>query len=114
MRHATDTPREGVPGVPQAIHTPGHTEGHCTFYLEKTRVLFSADALITANLLTGEPSSPKMPYRYSNADPRQAYMSLYRLGDLGYVTLLPGYGEPWKGEARDLVKVGRAEQERPR
>lgn len=61
-----------VPGFPKVIHTPGHTEGHCALHLEQTTALFSGDALITANLLTGEPSRPRVPYRYSNADFRQA------------------------------------------
>lgn len=94
-----------VPGLPRVIHTPGHTEGHCAFYLEDTGVLFSGDALITANLLNGEPSSPRIPYRYSNSDARRAHHSLCRLQDLGYVTLLPGHGEPWEGEARDAVRA---------
>lgn len=99
-----------VPGLPRVIHTPGHTEGHCALHLGKSGILFSGDALITANLLTGKPSHPRVPYRYSNADFRQAYASLDRLGDLGRVTLLPGHGEPWAGEARDAVRAAQAEK----
>lgn len=97
-----------VPGRPRVIHTPGHTEGHCALHLEQSSILFSGDALITANLLTGEPSRPRVPYRYSNADSRQAYISMHRLEDLGHVTLLSGHGEPWEGEARQAVGAARA------
>lgn len=31
----------------QAIHTPGHTKGHYSFWLEKERVLFAADVALT-------------------------------------------------------------------
>lgn len=94
----------GVPGLPQVIHTPGHTEGHCALYLEQSQTLFSGDALITANLLTGEPSCPRVPYRYSNADSWMAYISLHQLEELGELTLLPGHGDPWKGEVREAVR----------
>jgi glyoxylase-like metal-dependent hydrolase (beta-lactamase superfamily II) len=99
-----------VPGFPRVIHTPGHTEGHCALHLERTGTLFSGDALITANLMTGEPSAPRVPYRYSNVDFQQAYRSLGRLGDLGPVTLLPGHGEPWGGEAKEAVEAAWVER----
>lgn len=99
-----------IPGHPRIIHTPGHTEGHCALHLEQSGMLFSGDALMTANLLTGKPSHPRVPYRYSNADSSQAHASLDRLRDLGRVTLLPGHGEPWAGEARDAVIAARAAQ----
>ena len=36
-----------VPGHPVAIHTPGHTSGHCSLHLPDRGVLLAGDALMT-------------------------------------------------------------------
>ena len=42
-----------VPGGLRAVHTPGHTGGHCSLLAEDAGVLFAGDALTTADFLTG-------------------------------------------------------------
>lgn len=97
-----------VPGNPLVIHTPGHTEGHCAFYLPARRVLFTGDALLTINLLTGKHAAPRVPYRHSNVDAHQAHQSIEKLFGLGEALVLPGHGEPWKG---DMVTAVRGAQD---
>jgi glyoxylase-like metal-dependent hydrolase (beta-lactamase superfamily II) len=42
-----------VPGHLRAVHTPGHSGGHCALVLDERGVLFAGDALCTWNPLTG-------------------------------------------------------------
>ena len=80
-----------VPGRPRALHTPGHSIGHCAFLAGG--VLFAGDALCTFNPLTGRrgPQLMPSPFNRSNA---QALASLARLRGTGATTLLPGHGDP--------------------
>lgn len=93
-----------VPGNPLVFHAPGHTEGHCAFYLPAHHVLFTGNALLTINLLTGEHFAPRVPYKHSNVDAYQAHRSIERLGEIGEALILPGHGEPWKGEMATAVR----------
>src|SRR5690606_33743178 len=36
-----------VPGSPVPVWSPGHTDGHCGFFLPDVGALFSGDALVT-------------------------------------------------------------------
>ena len=67
-----------VPGRPRVIHVPGHTAGQCALLLESRRVLFSADALVTMDLLTGEPG-PAIAPDFVNDDSTQTLKSLTAL-----------------------------------
>lgn len=92
-----------IPGRPRIIHVPGHTPGDVVAHLPDRGVLFSGDALVTRDLYTGcdIPPQPTGPSLSVNHD--DAVRHLDRLGDLGPITLLPGHGRPWRGEARDAV-----------
>jgi len=47
----TDGQRLGLAGVAlDVLHTPGHTPGHCCFYLEDEGVLFSGDHLFAGSI----------------------------------------------------------------
>ena len=82
-----------VPGRPRAVHVPGHTPGMAALFLEWRRVLFTGDALVTRNPLTGRRGPQVMP-RALNRDSRQAIQSLARLEELPADVVLPGHGEP--------------------
>lgn len=100
-----------APGKLRAIHIPGHTEGHCMLYMENNSVIFTGDALVTLNLLTGEHVEPHVPYRYLNDNYVKAQRSIAAIADavteLGTVTMLPGHGRPWKGTVRQAIEAAR-------
>jgi glyoxylase-like metal-dependent hydrolase (beta-lactamase superfamily II) len=82
-----------VPGRPRVLHTPGHTAGHCAFLLEDRGVLFSGDALVTRDNVTGRTGA--QPIRW-NADEEEAAASYERLRETEARVVLPGHGEPWR------------------
>lgn len=82
-----------VPGRPRVLHTPGHTPGHCAFLLEEQGVLFSGDALVTLDTVTGR-TGPQ-PIRW-NGDSEQAAASFDLLRAVEADLVLPGHGEPWR------------------
>lgn len=100
-----------VPGHPTVLHTPGHTIGESSLFLPERGLLFSGDALITMNLLTGSSSQPTLCYEGVNDDNVRARASLSRLKGLGEVTILPGHGDPWHGLSDEAVHW--ANQNRP-
>ena len=75
------------------LHTPGHTPGHCAFALEDRGVIFSGDALVTRDNVSGR-TGPQ-PIRW-NDDQEQARASYERLFALPADVVLPGHGEPWR------------------
>lgn len=80
--------RDEIPfaGGIQAIHTPGHTEGHVAFLLRKSRVLFVGDA--AANIF-GQ-LGLMMAYEHV----RQGLHSLRHLSRLDFEVACFGHGPP--------------------
>lgn len=95
-----------VPGRPQPVYTPGHTEGHTAYHLPERGVLFSGDALVTLDVLSRKRGPRLMPAAVT-ADPVRARESLSKLEPLPAETLLPGHGEPWSGRLSDAVSQAR-------
>jgi glyoxylase-like metal-dependent hydrolase (beta-lactamase superfamily II) len=83
-----------VPGRPRVIATPGHSPGHVAFHLPDRGVLFSGDALVTYNPLTGARGPQIMPRAFA-ADALQALATLAALERIDAGVMLPGHGEPW-------------------
>ena len=106
-----ETFREGdaLPAGLEAVHTPGHTRGHCALLHRERRLLFAGDALIDHELVTKGRGPQVMP-RYTNIDTGQALASLDRIealdGDVD--VLLFGHGEPWRHGAAAAVRSARA------
>lgn len=96
-----------VPGRPRAVHTPGHTDGHCALLFEATRTLFVGDALCTWNFFTDRPGAQLMPGP-TNVSTAQARESLTAIEGLDAGLLLPGHGEPWHGTPAAAVREARA------
>ena len=96
-----------VPGRPQVIHAPGHTEGSCALLLPDRDTLLTGDVLVTRNPLTGRPGPQVMPAAF-NADTAQALESLGRLEGLAAAAVLPGHGAPWTGGVAEAVRLARA------
>ena len=95
-----------VPGSPRAIHTPGHTPGHCVLLFEGKGVLFAGDALCTWNPLTGRVGAQMMPSAF-NVSNAQTLESLGRIEDLPAQVVLPGHGEPYRDGPRAAVTAAR-------
>jgi glyoxylase-like metal-dependent hydrolase (beta-lactamase superfamily II) len=96
-----------VPGRPRAIHTPGHTDGHCALLFESHGALFVGDELCTWNPLTGERGPRLMPKQF-DVSYAQARESLERLEGLDAGVILPGHGDPWKGSPAEAVAQTRS------
>lgn len=99
-----------VPGAPQVIHLPGHSDGSCALYLPDHEVLLCGDALATLDIKTGRARGPQIMSLFNTDDVRAAE-SLDRIESLGKITLLPGHGDPWRGETREAVRLARAQEQ---
>lgn len=95
-----------VPGSPRVIFTPGHTLGHCALHLPERGAMITGDALVTLDPYTGR-RGPRAIARAATADAERAITSLDALSPLGHLTLLPGHGEPWTGDAAQAVEQAR-------
>ena len=84
-----ETYRDGdvldVPGSPRAVHTPGHTPGHCCFYWEDEGTLFSGDLLFAGSI--GRTDLPGGSFHQLVESMRDRVMTLD-----DDVLVLPGHG----------------------
>jgi glyoxylase-like metal-dependent hydrolase (beta-lactamase superfamily II) len=92
-----------VPGRPVAVHTPGHTDGHCALHLPDRATVISGDALVTLDPYTGR-TGPQIVASAATKDTRQALASLNALAATGAATVLPGHGQPWTGGVEAAVR----------
>jgi len=99
--------RLDVPGSPQAIATPGHTPGHCSFLFAEHGALFVGDSMCTSNPLARSEGPEVMP-KVTNVDDERAVISLDAMEELEADVILPGHGEPWHGSPSVAVKRARA------
>jgi glyoxylase-like metal-dependent hydrolase (beta-lactamase superfamily II) len=95
-----------VPGRPRAVHTPGHTRGHCVIHFEGRGTLFVGDALCTWNPLTGKRGPQVMPTAF-NFNTDGCFDSLAAFESIEAETLLPGHGEPWREGTAAAVAAAR-------
>jgi glyoxylase-like metal-dependent hydrolase (beta-lactamase superfamily II) len=82
-----------IPGEPTVIATPGHTRGSSSFLFAARRVLFTGDALVTADGMTGR-IGPTIVSRAFTNNSQLAIKSLDALANLDIDIALPGHGEP--------------------
>jgi glyoxylase-like metal-dependent hydrolase (beta-lactamase superfamily II) len=97
---------EDVPGRPVAVHTPGHTDGHCAFHLPDRRVVFAGDAIVTRDPYTGA-TGPQVVSAAATKDMDRAFASLDRFAALDANVLLPGHGDPWRGSPAEAARLAR-------
>jgi glyoxylase-like metal-dependent hydrolase (beta-lactamase superfamily II) len=93
-----------VPGKPQIVETPGHSPGHSVIVFEDRDSVMVGDAMGTLDVATGA-AGPTL-FRL-NEDRDAARAALSNLESLTVSTLLPGHGEPWKGEMAEAVRIAR-------
>ncbi|MFE6165122.1 MBL fold metallo-hydrolase [Streptomyces sp. NPDC056486] len=83
-----------LPGRPQAIELPGHTQGTVAYHFPTLGALFTGDALVTREDMTGH-TGPSLVSRSFTHDSATALASLDRLAELPMALLLPGHGAPF-------------------
>ncbi|MGP8075224.1 MAG: MBL fold metallo-hydrolase [Thermoplasmata archaeon] len=96
-----------VAGHPRVVHLPGHTPGMAALFFDARRVVFTGDALVTRNPLTGRRGPQIMP-RGLNQNSPQAMNSLEKVESLAADLVLPGHGDPWTQGVADAVRRARA------
>jgi glyoxylase-like metal-dependent hydrolase (beta-lactamase superfamily II) len=89
------------------IWTPGHSPGHCCFYLTDRKLLFSGDHLLPK-------ISPNVGlHPQSSANPLADYLqSLDRIGRLEIDQVFPAHGEPFSDHRGRLLAIKQHHQER--
>ncbi len=80
-----------------AIHTPGHTPGHCCYYLKRYKMLVAGDAMNGEN---GRLAGPNPTY---TKDMAQARASLAKLAAYDIETVLCYHGGPVSGNIKDAI-----------
>jgi len=108
-------PEDGsLPGMPgwRWVATPGHTQGHVSFFRDSDRAMIVGDAFVTVRqdelyqVLT-QHKELSGPPRYFTPDWDAARDSVQRLADLKPSVVLTGHGQPMEGEdlERDLAAL---------
>ena len=96
-----------LPGRPEIVPTPGHTDGENVVHLPGHGAVLTGDALVTLDPYTGR-RGPRAVARAATNDARLALASLDAVADLEVAAVLPGHGEPWFGGSRAAVVAARA------
>lgn len=94
-----------VPGMPKWkwVHTPGHTEGHVSFFRESDRTIIVGDAFTTTkqesftSVLT-QHEQIKGPPAYLTTDWEAAKKSVELIDKLNPELAIPSHGLPMEGE----------------
>jgi glyoxylase-like metal-dependent hydrolase (beta-lactamase superfamily II) len=99
--------RLDVPGRPQVIHAPGHSEGCVALHFEGHQALLVGDVLCSRNPLTGRDGAQLMPAPFAS-DADQALASLDRLEGVEAAVIGFGHGDPWRGGVGPALADARA------
>ncbi|MFJ5265176.1 MBL fold metallo-hydrolase [Streptomyces sp. NPDC088387] len=102
----TDRRLDEVPGAPRAVTLPGHTPGSTGYLFPERGLLFTGDALVTGDGLSGR-TGPTLVCRAFTHDSRAALAALDRLDELTADVLLPGHGEPFTDGVRAATALAR-------
>jgi glyoxylase-like metal-dependent hydrolase (beta-lactamase superfamily II) len=95
-----------LPGGLRAVHTGGHTPGHCVFVHDERRVLFAGDLLCTVNPLTGA-HGPQLLPRALNRSSATMLDALAKVETLEADAILFGHGEAWRDGAASAARAAR-------
>jgi glyoxylase-like metal-dependent hydrolase (beta-lactamase superfamily II) len=99
-------PLAEVPGRPLVVTLPGHTPGSVGYLFAERGLLFTGDALVTYDGITGY-HGPTVLSRAFTHDSRTALASLTALDAINATLLLPGHGEPFAGTPADAAAQAR-------
>lgn len=89
-----------LPGAPQIIGLPGHSEGSIAVYVPLADAVFVGDGLTTRHVLTGKKGPQPAPF---TDEPDRAITSLRAIVDTGASWVLPGHGPPWNSGVEAAV-----------
>lgn len=89
-----------LPGSPQIIGLPGHSEGSVAIFVPAVDAVFVGDGLTTRHVLTGSTGPQPAPF---TDEPERAVQSLRALVATGAKWVLPGHGAPWNGGVEAAV-----------
>jgi glyoxylase-like metal-dependent hydrolase (beta-lactamase superfamily II) len=95
-----------LPGGLRALHTGGHTAGHCVFVHDDRGLVFAGDLICTVNPLTGA-QGPQLLPRALNQSSAAMLEALAKLEALEAETILFGHGEPWTHGAAAAARAAR-------
>jgi glyoxylase-like metal-dependent hydrolase (beta-lactamase superfamily II) len=101
-----EQPLETVPGGPQPILVPGHTSGSVAYLFADRGLLFTGDALVTYDGLTGH-TGPCIVCRGFTHDSAAALASLDQIAALPQSLILPGHGRPFTDGPRAAADQAR-------
>jgi glyoxylase-like metal-dependent hydrolase (beta-lactamase superfamily II) len=101
-----EQPLKTVPGQPQPILLPGHTCGSAAYLFADRQLLFTGDALVTHDGLTGR-TGPSLVCRCFTHDSAAALASLDRIAALPQSLILPGHGRPFTDSPRAAADQAR-------
>lgn len=102
----TDGQTLDLPGSPQVIATPGHTDGHCVLHVPSRDVVFTGDAVVTIDPYTGR-TGPRVVARAGTHDATTAETSLGAVAATGAAVVAPGHGPVWTGGADQAAIAAR-------
>ena len=102
-----DRPLTDVPGRPRVITLPGHTPGSVGYLFADRGLLFTGDALVTYDGITGH-HGPTVVSRAFTHDSAAALASLAALDTIDATLLLPGHGELFAGAPADAAAQARS------
>ncbi|MCR2763103.1 MBL fold metallo-hydrolase [Microbacterium sp. zg.B48] len=99
--------RLDLPGGLTPIWSPGHTAGHCAYFMADRGILFSGDALVTYDPYTAG-TGPRIVAGAATADSAVALTTLDELAATGAGLVLTGHGEPFTDGIRVAAAHARA------
>ncbi|MCR8655935.1 MBL fold metallo-hydrolase [Paenibacillus endoradicis] len=88
-----------VCGGIRVIHTPGHTPGHISLYLKKSKTLIAGDSMYSVNGILGGIHEPTTP------DIEEARLSLKKYLDLDIESVICYHGGISKGKINDQIRA---------
>lgn len=83
----------------QVIHTPGHTPGHISLYLRKSKTLVAGDSMYSVNGRLGGIHEP------TTLDIEEARLSLKKYLDLNIESVICYHGGLSKGRIHDQIRI---------
>ena len=95
-----------APGRPLAVPVPGHTGGSAAYLFADRGVLFTGDALVSADGITGL-TGPRLVCRAFTHNSAAALASLDVLAEFEVPLLLPGHGAALTGGTAAAVAAAR-------